>query len=173
MNEYRFLFSRFITDLTNRFQERKTFNTPHGAADLHDGNIVSFSRFKDKIFNFISDVRNYLHGFAQIIAASFFGNNGIINLSGGEVVTLSHAGGSKSFIMSQVKIGFRSVIGYKYFAMLKGTHRTGINIYIRVELLIGNFKAAAFQQRRDGSRRQSLAQRRKNAASDKNELCFH
>ena len=44
--------------------------------------------------------------------------------------------------MSEVKIRFRSVIRYKYLAVLYGIHCAGVNIEIRVKLHYGDFKTS-------------------------------
>ena len=47
--------------------------------------------------------------------------------------------------MSQIKVSFRTVVGYKNLAMLIRAHCARVNIDIRVELLDSNPIAAAFQ----------------------------
>ena len=44
--------------------------------------------------------------------------------------------------MSQVKVCFRAVVGDVYLAVLIRAHRSGVYIYVRVELLSGNFKTS-------------------------------
>jgi len=136
----------FIAELADGFQKGKAFDITDRAADFHDGDIKTGRRLPDIILYFVGNVRNNLHSLAQIIAASFFGNDGIINLSGGEIVSLSHAGGTESFIMSQVEIRFRAVVGHENFTMLKRTHCAGIDINVRIQFLIADFQTAAFQK---------------------------
>jgi len=93
MNKNGVLSSSLIAELADGFQKRQTFNITHGAADFHDGNIKSFCRFADEIFDLVGDVRNDLDGFTQVIASSFFGDDGKVNLAGGEVVAFPHPGG--------------------------------------------------------------------------------
>ena len=72
--------------------------------------------------------------------------------------------------MSQVKVSFRTVVGYKTLAMLLRAHCARVNIDIRVELLDSNPIAAAFQQTAQRRSSDALAQRRNNAACHKNVL---
>ena len=65
---------------------------------------------------------------------------------------------SKAFVVTEIEIGFRAVIGDEHFAMLKRRHRPRIHVQVRIELHQVDFEAAAFQQTADRSRRQSLAQ---------------
>ena len=119
MNEDSVFSAHFIAELPDGFQKGKTFDIADCAADFHDGNIETCGRLPDKILDFVGNVRNDLHGFTQVVAASFFGDDGIINLPGCQIVALPHAGGSKSFVMAQIQIGFRSVVGHENFAVLE------------------------------------------------------
>ena len=47
--------------------------------------------------------------------------------------------------MPQIQIGFRTILGHIYFAVLVRTHGAGIYIDIRVQLLCGDFQASGFQ----------------------------
>ena len=48
--------------------------------------------------------------------------------------------------MAQVKVCLSAVLCYVNFSVLIRVHSAGINIDIRIQLLIGNFQPAAFQQ---------------------------
>ena len=88
---------------------------------------------------------NDLNGLAQIFAAPFLADDGFINLSRGEIVHLVHPGGDESFVMAQIEIGFRTIVGHENFTVLKRAHGTGIHVDVRVQLDHGNFQAARFQ----------------------------
>ena len=75
---------------------------------------------------------------------------------------------SEPLVVAQIEIRLGSVVRYKYFAVLKGTHRAGINIQIRVKFLQSNAKSPALEQTTDGGGGDSLAQRRNNAAGHEN-----
>src|SRR3989338_9488421 len=79
--------SQFPAHLADRFQERQTFNISDGAANLNDRNvhIAVMRNFSDRIFDLIRDMRNDLHGLAEIITAALFHDNGVIDLSGRDV----------------------------------------------------------------------------------------
>jgi hypothetical protein len=79
-------------------------------------------------------------------------------------------GVSKSFVMAQIQIGFRTVVGYENLSVLKGIHGPGVHIYIGVELKKGNTKAPALHKRPDGGGGKTLAKRRQNAACDEYEF---
>ena len=56
----------------------------------------------------------------------------------------------KTFVVSQVEVGFRAVVGDEHFAVLKRAHRAGVDVDIRVELEHGHVQTARFE---DGGNR--------------------
>lgn len=72
--------------------------------------------------------------------------------------------------MSQIEVGFGSVIGDENLAVLNGIHCAGVNIKIWVEFLSGNFKTARFQKSAEGCRSDSLAESGNYTSGDKNIL---
>ena len=77
----------------------------------------------------------------------------------------------EAFVMAQVQVRFRSVVQDVHFPVLERAHRSGVHIQVGVEFLKGYLESAAFQQRADGCRRQSFAERGDNTACD--EDIFH
>ena len=65
----------------------------------------------------------------------------------------------EALVMSQIQIGFRTVVRDEHFSMLKRIHRTRINIDVRVKLLNGHPQPSALHQSTDGSCSQTFAQR--------------
>ena len=62
----------FENELPDRFQKGEPFDVAGRAADFRDDDVVFafVGKFTDAIFDHIGDVRNHLHGFAEIIAAA-------------------------------------------------------------------------------------------------------
>ena len=69
--------------------------------------------------------------------------------------------------MAQVKIGLRTVIGDKDFAVLNRIHGAGVNVDVGVEFLHGHFVASGLQQTAKGSCRNSFSQSGNNTARNK------
>jgi len=116
-------------------------------------------------------VRNHLHGFAEVIAAPFLFQHGLVHAAAGEVVELGQLRMGEPLVMTEVQIGFRAVIQHVDFAVLKRAHRAGIHIEIRIELLQRHLETARLKQRTEGGSRQSLAEGTYYAACQKN--IFH
>ena len=56
---------------------------------------TSVGDFSDRGLDLIGDVRNHLHGLAEIIAAALFGENRFVDAAGGPVVVAGKLGGVK------------------------------------------------------------------------------
>ena len=62
--------------------------------------MTSFSAPLYKGLNLIGDVRNDLHGLAEVLTAALLPNHRLIDLTGGEVIALAHLGAHKALVMS-------------------------------------------------------------------------
>ena len=73
--------------------------------------------------------------------------------------------------MTEIEIGFGTVIENVYFTVLVGRHGAGIDVEVGVEFLHQDLEAAFFEQGADGGCGQTFAERGNDAAGDKN--VFH
>ena len=63
-------------ELAYRFEERKDLDIAHRSADLGDNNVgVIGCQLADAMFDFVGDVRDDLHGSAEIVASPFGGDD--------------------------------------------------------------------------------------------------
>jgi hypothetical protein len=74
----------------------------------------------------------------QVIPPPFLGDHGKIDPPGGAVVGLGQFDRGVAFIVAQIEIGFRTVIGDEDFPVLKGIHGSGVHIDIGIQLLKGD-----------------------------------
>ena len=112
-------------------------------------------------FDFVGDVRNHLHGFAEVIAAAFAGDDLLVDAAGGEIVALRELGVGEALVVAEVEIGLRAVVGDEDFAVLERAHGARIDIEVRIEFLARDFQSAAFQQAADGRGGNALPQARR------------
>ena len=89
-------------------------------------------------------MRDNLNGTPMVITAAFFLQYGPVDLTGGHIGILIQIFINKTFIVTEIQIGFCSVIRYENFTVLDRIHGTGINIDIRVEFLHGYFITTRF-----------------------------
>ena len=130
-----------------------------------------FGEHVDAVFDFVGDVRNHLHGLAEIFAVALLVEHGLINLAAGEIVQARELDVGEPLVMAEVEVGFRAVVEHINFAVLIRVHRAGIHVEIGVELLQRDLEAAVFEQRAERRRRQAFAQRTHHTAGYKN--VFH
>src|SRR5258706_4221189 len=147
MQEKRVAESHVQGKFPDRLEEGQTLDIPRGPPNLSDNHIGfgSLGNLMDAILNFIRHMRDHLHGFAEIIAATLFIQNGLVNLAARQIVEPSELGLRETLVVTEIQIGFRAVIEDINFSMLKGTHGPRIDIEIRVELLQGNFEPAILE----------------------------
>ena len=131
-------------ELPDRLQKRLTLDVADRAADLGNHHIVPLRDARDGRLDFVRDVRNDLHGLAEIIAAPLFRDDRMINLAGRDVMIARRDGAGEALVMAEIEIGFRAVVRDIDFAVLVGVHRAGVNVEIGIEFLQRHFKAPAF-----------------------------
>ena len=141
--------------LAHGFQERQRFNVAHGAAHFADGHVhrvvgANARAALDEFLDFVGDVRDDLHGLAQVVATALFLEHGLVDLARGEVVGLLHARFNETLVMAQVQVGFCAVIGHENFAVLEGRHRAGVYVDVGVKLDEGDFESPRFEDRGKG-----------------------
>ena len=78
----------FEDELADRFEKRQPFDVAGGAADLGDEHVARLLRreLAQARFDFVGDVRNDLHGLAEVIAAPLAIEHGLVDLAAGRVV---------------------------------------------------------------------------------------
>ena len=173
VNEERVFCAELEAHLANRFEEGKRLDVADGAADFDDDDVNAFGNFFDGGFDFVGDVRNDLHGLAEIIAAAFFAENGFVDAAGRPVIVAAELGVREALVVAEVEVGFSAVFGDENFAVLKRTHRAGIDVEIRIALLKGDFESATFEETTDGGGSYALSERGNNTAGNKNIFWRH
>ena len=164
--------AHILFDLTDGFHERFAFDIAHGAADFGDDKIgiLLAAHAVDPFLDLIRDMRNDLYGTAQIITAAFLFDDGLIDPAGSHIGMTAQIDIDETFIMTQVEVSFRPIIGDEDFAVLVRAHRAGVDVDVRIELLNGDLISSALQQTAQRSSRNPFAQRRNHAARHKNIL---
>ena len=91
-------------------------------------------------------MRNNLYGLSEISAFTLLVDNGIINLTGSNVVSLGHVNTQEALVMSQVQVGLGSVIGHVALAMLVRVQCSRVNVDIWVKFLNGDSQPSGLQK---------------------------
>ena len=160
----------FQAQLARRFQKGQGLNVAHRAADFYNGYVKIFFKRAEAFFDFVGNVRNDLHRRAQIFAAAFLVNDGLVNAAGGVGVGFGHFHVQKAFVMAQIQIRFGPVYGDEHFAVLVGAHGARVHIDVRVALNHVDLKPVQLQQLADACAGNAFAQRADHAAGDDDEF---
>ena len=156
--------------LTDGLEEGLGLDITGRAADLGDDHVRAglLTDPVDKGLDLAGDVRDDLHGLAQIFACTLLTQHIPVHLTGGQVGKLVEVFVDKAFVMSEIQVGFRAVLGDEYFTVLERAHGTRIDVDIGVELLGCDLEPAAFEQTAERSGGDALAQTGDHAAGYEN-----
>ena len=163
-------------NLPHGFQKRLGFNVTNGAADFCNDHIgIGFlCHGIHKFLDFVGDVGNHLHGGTQVFAAALLIQHVPVDLAGGEIGVFIQIFINEAFIVTQIQVGFRAVLGDIHLAVLIGTHGARVNIDIGIQLLGGNLQSSGLQESAQGRGGDALAKTGNHAAGHKNILgVFH
>ena len=168
MNIDRMAARQIIAELADRLKKRQALNVAYRAANFDQHKIDPVIAFQHKFFDVICNVRNDLHGRAQIIAAPLSGYNILIDTSRGNIILPVGGAPCKALVMAKIKISLRPVISNENFAMLRRAHRARIYIEVGIKFTQAYCITASLKQGAKSCRRKPLAQRGHHAAGDEN-----
>ncbi len=91
---------------------------------------------------------DHLHGLPKVIALSLLPYHLHVHASSGHIVGLGGANVQEPFVVAEIQVGLRPVLGDITFPVLIGVHGTGVHVDVRIEFLDGDPKASGLQQLR-------------------------
>ena len=103
-------------------------------------------------------MRNDLNGVAQVLAATFLGDDLRVDLTGGDVSCLGQVDVEEALVVSDVEVGLGAIVGDEDFTVLERVHRSGIHVEIGIELLHHNAETACGEKIAEASRRQAFTE---------------
>ena len=169
------LFRQFPLQLAHRLHEGLRFHITNGSADFRQNDVVlsGTAQQEHPALDFVRNVGDNLHGFAQVGALALLGNDRVINLAGGYVVGLGSIDAQVALIMSEVQVGLGAILGHIAFAMLVGIQGPGVDVDVGVEFLDGHPQASCLQEFSQRRSDDSFSQRGSHAARNKDILRIH
>ena len=170
VHEERVLPADLHAHLADGLEERQGLDVAHRPADLHHRDVGTVRPSADALLDLIGDVRDDLDGAAEIITPALLADHAVVDLAGGEVVAAAHAGAQEAFVVTQVQVGLRPVIGDEDLAMLEGAHGARIHVDVGIQLDHGHREPARLEQRAQGGRGDPFAEGRDHAPGDEDEL---
>ncbi len=169
MHEQGAIGAAFAANLTDSFEERQRFDVADGTADLDQGDVEAFGRGVDAAFDLVGDMRNDLHGRAEIVATALFTDHFFVNAAGGDRILAGQMGVDEALVVTQVEIGLGAVVGDVDLAVLERAHRARIDIDVGVELHHRYPQAAGFENGGEGGSGNAFAERRHHPTGHENE----
>ena len=149
--------AELVAELTDRFEERQAFDVADRAADLDKKKIDILVAGHHEFLDHVGDVRDDLHGAAEIAAAPLARDHFLIDAPGGDVVRFRRRDGREALVMAEIEIGLRTVVGDVDLAVLIGAHRPRIDVEIGVEFPQSHAIAACLQECAECRRRKTFA----------------
>src|SRR5438552_1664864 len=137
---------QIVAKLADRLEERKPLDVANRAPDFAQDEIETIIAFADEFLDRVGDVRNDLNGGAEIVSAPLLQKDFLIDAPSRDVVVAGRRSPSETFVMTEIEVGFRAIIGDEDLAVLIRRHRPRIHIEIRVELAQAYLVAACLQQ---------------------------
>ena len=160
VDEDRILAANLQRNLADRLEERLAFDIARRAADLRDDHvrIRLVAHAVDEALDLVRDVRNDLHGLAEVFAAALLVQHVPVHLAGRQVREPVEVLVDEPLVVAEVEVRLRAVLGHVDLAVLVRAHRARVDIDIGIELFDGDFVAAAFEKASEGCRCNALAE---------------
>uniref|UniRef100_A0A6J7NQU0 Unannotated protein n=1 Tax=freshwater metagenome TaxID=449393 RepID=A0A6J7NQU0_9ZZZZ len=148
-----------LAELADRLKEREDLDVAHGAANLGDNNVnVLLSDPLDPADDLVGDVRDDLHGLAEVVTASLSSKYCLIDRPGCRVRQTVEVLVNEAFVVPEIKVCLATVIGDVHLAVLVRVHGSRIDVDVRIELLHGDPKATHLEKSTEGGGGETLTQ---------------
>ena len=161
--------AELVAQLADGFEERQALDVADGAADLDEAEIEVVGLAQDRFLDRVGDVRDHLHGGAEVVAAAFARDDLGVDAAGGRVVGLGGGHAGEAFVVAEVEVGLSAVVGHVHLAVLVRAHRPGIDVEVGVELAQPHAVAARLQQGGERRAGDAFAEGGDHAAGDEYE----
>ena len=124
----------------------------------------------DALLDLVRDVRDHLHGRAEVLALALLAEHAVPDRAGGVVRVAREVLVDEALVVADVEVGLGAVLGDEHLAVLERAHRPGVDVEVRVELLHLHLQPARLQQPPERRGGDALAERRDDAAGDEDVL---
>ena len=136
-----------VAELADCFEEREDLDVADRAADLGDDDVDIVARHPlNPAFDFVGDVRDDLNGLAEVVAASFSSEHGLVDRAGGGIRVARQVLVDEALVVTEVEVRLAAVIGDEDLTVLERVHRARVDVDVRVELLERDAQATVLQQ---------------------------
>ena len=163
------LLGQLPADLADGLQKGLGLDIAYGAADLSNDHVLGLALLHavNPPLDFVGDVGDHLDGAAQKFPLPLLVQDGGIHLARGDGRVHRQVLVHKPFVVAQVQIGLRAVVGDKYFSVLDGIHGSRVHVQIGVQLLQRHPQAPLLEQAAQGGGGDAFPQPGNHAPGDK------
>ena len=164
--------AELVPQLADRLEEGQALDVAHGAADLgqHHVDVGRLGDAQDARLDLVRDVRDHLHGLAEVLALALLADHRVVDAAGRVVRRARRVLVDEALVVAEVEVGLRPVLRHEHLAVLVRRHRAGIDVDVRVELLHADLEAVRLQQRAERGSRDALAEGRDHTSRDEHVL---
>ena len=161
-----------VTELPDRLEVGERLDVADCAADLdHDDlGLLLACDAMDPLLDLIRDVRNHLHGRAEVIAAPLLRDDGVVDLACGEVRRARDVAVDEALVVPEVEIGLGTVLRHEDLAVLVRGHRPWVDVEVGVHLERGDRETSRCEDASQGSCGDALAKRGGDPSGHEHEL---
>ena len=161
-----------VAQLTDRLEERQGLDVADRAADLDDLQVglLGLGQRADARLDLVGDVRDHLHGLAEVVAAPLLREDRGVHGAGREVRAAVQVGVEEALVVAEVEVGLGAVVQDEDLAVLEGVHRARVDVDVRVELLQDDLETARGEEAAEGGGGDALAEPGGDTARDEDVL---
>jgi hypothetical protein len=106
--------------LPDGLEEGQRFDVADGAADLDHAHVGVAGAQLDAALDLVGDVRDDLHGGAEVVATPLTRDDALVDAPGGEVAVAARGGAHEALVVAQVQVRLRAIGGDEHLAVLEG-----------------------------------------------------
>ena len=114
---------RLLAELPDRLEERQRLDVADRAADLDEDDVGLGADLADRLLDLVGDVRDDLHGLAEVVAAPLALDDRHVDPAGRRVVDPRARHRREPLVVAEVEVGLGAVVGDVDLAVLEGRHR--------------------------------------------------
>ena len=149
-----------VAELADRLEEGKALDVSDGAPHFGDDHVdVVATDFADPRLDLVGDVGDDLDRVAEIVAAPLLLDHRQIDRTGGHVGASAQVLAGEALVVAEIEVGLSPVVGDEDLAVLERVHRSGVDVDVRVELLVDDAETAGAKEATKRGGGDALAER--------------
>jgi hypothetical protein len=153
--------AELVAQLARGLEEGLRLDVADGSADLRDDDVrlaLGLGLQPHTTLDLVGDVRDDLHGVAEVFAAALALDDLRVDLAGRHVGRLREVHVEEALVVPDVEVGLGTVVRDEDLAVLERVHGARIDVEVRVELLHHDVQSACRQQIAETGRGEPLAE---------------